>query len=98
MKAWGTVLPGGGEKGEPDLELKEQRSPDIGQVWLRCGELLPGHHRVTSKSPNALLGCSLATLRSCAAPIFASAEFADNCLEGATVAFGASLSGPPLRL
>jgi hypothetical protein len=49
MKAWGTVLPDCREKGQPDLELKEQRPPDHGQVGLRSGELLPRHHRVTSR-------------------------------------------------
>src|SRR5437667_8544092 len=48
MEARGTVLPHSGEKGQPNFELVEQRSADVGQIGLSRGELLPGHHRVAS--------------------------------------------------
>jgi hypothetical protein len=44
MEARGTILLYGSEKGEPNLELKEQRSTAVGQIGLSRGELLPRDH------------------------------------------------------
>jgi len=56
VEARGAVPPDGGEEGQPDLELKEQRAADICQVGLGRGELLPRHHRITSRRTDVLTG------------------------------------------
>jgi hypothetical protein len=55
VEAWGAILPGGGEKGQSNLELKEQRSADLRQIGFSRGELLPRHHRITSRRTRSLL-------------------------------------------
>src|SRR2546430_2327639 len=60
MEARGTVLPHSGEKGQPNFELIEQRSADVGQIGLSRGELLPGHHRVASCRTRRFSGGALA--------------------------------------
>jgi hypothetical protein len=42
--AWGAVFAHGGEKGQSNLELKEQRAAYIGKIRLGRGELLPRDH------------------------------------------------------
>jgi hypothetical protein len=44
MEAWGAIPPNGGEKGQADVELKEQPATDFGQLRLRRREVLPRHH------------------------------------------------------
>jgi hypothetical protein len=51
MQPWSPVLPDGGEEGQPDLELEEQRAADLGEVGLGGGELPPRDHRATSPAP-----------------------------------------------
>src|SRR5437870_4452020 len=49
MEARGAVPPHGGEKGQPDFELVEQRPADVGQIGLSRRELLPRHHSIPSR-------------------------------------------------
>src|SRR5215510_2651854 len=54
MQAGGAVPPHGGEKGQPDFELEEQRAADVGEIRLGRGELLPGHHLEIDLATNDL--------------------------------------------
>ena len=58
MEAWGAIAPNGGEKGQADVELKEQPAADIGQLGLGCREVRPRHHVISPYLPS---GRALAT-------------------------------------
>src|SRR5207245_11806889 len=49
MEARGAGPSHSSEKGQPDFELEEQRSADVGQIGLSRGELLPRHHSIPSR-------------------------------------------------
>ena len=53
----GTILPDGGEEGQPNFELEEQRAADVCQLGLGRGELLPSHHRTTSRRALLTFSC-----------------------------------------